>query len=69
MLLSDAAIIRIFTPNNPRKQGTHGYRSFQVLLEGGEMTIAEYLRRGGRRNDLAWDVQHGWAELVGESEK
>lgn len=51
-------------PTNPRKPNTHGHRSYQILLDaGGEMTLGQYLDLGGRRNDLNWDIAHGWAEL------
>lgn len=46
---------------NPRKENTWGWKSFNVVKDG--MTVAEYLKAGGRRNDLAWDVDHKFLEL------
>lgn len=61
--MHDSSIITRLVEENPRKKGTHGFRSFQILLDGGEMSVAEYILRGGRRNDLAWDLDHGWVQV------
>jgi hypothetical protein len=54
---------------NPRKTGTHGHRSFQILLNSErQLTVGEYLDLGGRRNDLLWDLDHGWVS-IGEKEE
>lgn len=50
--------------SNPRKEGTHGHRSFEIVEDG--MLVADYLKAGGRRNDLAWDVDHGFVKLGSE---
>lgn len=65
---TDNMVISLLVDTNPRKQDTHGHRSFQILLEQEQpITISKYLELGGRRNDLNWDIDHGWAELI-ESE-
>lgn len=58
---SDTQVIVKLRDDNPRKQGTHGWNSWELIKKG--MTVAEYLEAGGRRNDLAWDVDHHWIEL------
>lgn len=51
--------------SNPRREGTHGHRSFEVLREhwakngGAGMPYADYIEKGGRPNDLAWDLERG----------
>ena len=46
---------------NPRREGTHGYRSWELLYDG--MTYEEYLKAGGRRNDLQWDLDRNRVEV------
>lgn len=47
--------------DNPRKEGTHGHRSFALIKDG--MTVEAYLTAGGRNNDLRWDIDHKFVEL------
>lgn len=42
---------------NPRREGTHGFKSFALIKNG--MTYEQYITAGGRANDLAWDVEKG----------
>jgi hypothetical protein len=53
--------IHLLRQNNPRKPGTHGWKSWNLVKEG--MTVSQYLAAGGRKNDLSWDINHGWAKL------
>lgn len=46
---------------NPRRVGTHGYKSFELIKDG--MTYEAYRLAGGRTNDLAWDIDHGYVEM------
>ena len=52
---------------NPRRPGTFGHTSFSII-EKGEISYEEYLVKGGRNQDLLWDVGRGWA-LVKDSIK
>jgi hypothetical protein len=56
----DERIYRI-VKKNPRKEGTHGWNSFNLIKDG--MTVSDYLSKGGRKNDLAWDLDHKFIEL------
>lgn len=47
--------------DNPRRKGTHGYNSFELLKDG--MSFEEYKAAGGRNNDLQWDLDKGFVEL------
>jgi hypothetical protein len=46
---------------NPRREGTHGHRSFSLIKEG--MLVEDYFTAGGRSNDLAWDIDHKFVEV------
>jgi DNA-binding MarR family transcriptional regulator len=58
--LSGKHIYRI-SKTNPRREGTHGYKSFALIKDG--MTFEAYRQAGGRNNDLAWDLDHGFVEM------
>jgi hypothetical protein len=53
--------LRKLVKDNPRKAGTHGFNSFNVIKDG--MTFEAYITAGGRANDLRWDVEHNWVEV------
>jgi hypothetical protein len=44
---------------NPRRKKSHGYRSLQIVIDNPGITTEDYLAKGGRLNDLAWDIKHG----------
>jgi hypothetical protein len=48
---------------NPRREGTQGFRSMQIILVAGQISYEDYIDAGGRNNDLAWDIAHGSAVL------
>jgi DNA-binding MarR family transcriptional regulator len=43
---------------NPRREGTHGWNSFNIVTDG--MSYEDYKRAGGRNNDLQWDIDHNF---------
>lgn len=47
------------TYQNPRRNGSHGYRSLQIIIDSPGITTGDYLVKGGRLNDLRWDIAHG----------
>ena len=47
--------------DNPRREGTFGYKSFQLIKSG--MTVEQFVKKGGRLRDLHWDVDHEYVEL------
>lgn len=49
--------IKIIAAENPRRKGTHGFKSWEKIENG--MTVAEYLQKGGRTNDLLWEIKKG----------
>jgi hypothetical protein len=48
-------------PSNPRKEGSWGWKSFNVITDG--ITYEDYIRLGGRPQDLAWDEDHKFVEI------
>jgi|SRR5687768_6660029 len=49
---------------NPRRAGTFGFKSFEIIkgrIEG--VPFEEYIKSGGRPKDLQWDIDHKWAEV------
>jgi hypothetical protein len=47
------------TYQNPRRKTSAGYRSLQIIIDHPGITSEDYVTRGGRLNDLRWDVDHG----------
>jgi hypothetical protein len=51
-------------PNgNPRHPGTHGFRSMEIIINNPGISRADYFARGGRNNDLRWDLAHNHVRL------
>jgi hypothetical protein len=46
---------------NPRREGTHGYKSWEAIKDG--MSYDEFLTSGGRNRDLMHDVKLGRIEI------
>lgn len=46
---------------NPRREGTNGHRSFSIIKDG--MTYEDFILKGGRSIDLAWDLAKGHLEV------
>ena len=51
---------------NPRREGTHGHCSYAIVLHSPDNRISyeEYKFKGGRNNDLQWDLDRGHLEIV-----
>lgn len=50
--------------DNPRRTGTTGFKSYEVLRGKPEgVPYAAYIAAGGRPQDLRWDVARKWAEV------
>jgi hypothetical protein len=54
-------VIRKVADKNPRREGTHGFNSWECIKNG--MSYEKYLEAGGRRTDLAWDLAKGYVKL------
>lgn len=51
---------------NPRRPGSHGFKSYEIIREAGAKGISyeDYIARGGRGNDLRWDIAHKWVDVA-----
>jgi hypothetical protein len=63
---ADAKIIKV-SAENPRRKGTFGFKSFAKIINN--MTVSQYVERGGRMKDLRWDLQHGYVRIIGSGVK
>jgi hypothetical protein len=63
--LKGMTILRL-TRANPRKAGTSGGRSWDLITKG--MTVEEFLAAGGIRRDLEWDIDHKWTTVIPTAE-
>lgn len=56
----EGKMIRALVEKNPRRENTHGFHSMAILINAGEPVSYEaYIAQGGRRQDLAWDLEKG----------
>jgi hypothetical protein len=45
---------------NPRREGTHGFKSMEIIMKAKNgLSYDDFVRQGGRRQDLVWDIAHG----------
>ena len=60
-------LIRSTVDKNPRREGTRGHKSHEILsnLEGQPISFEDYKSKGGRTIDIEWDISKGWAEIWG----
>jgi hypothetical protein len=56
--------IRRIVSENPRREGTWGWKSFEILIRhGADMPYEAYIKSGGRLNDLKWDIDRNRVEV------
>mgnify|MGYP004458266507 FL=1 len=62
--------IKVLVDENPRRAGGHGHKMMEWLLAenkklgGGIIEYADYVAAGGRPQDLQWDIDRNWVEVV-----
>jgi hypothetical protein len=44
---------------NERRAGSHGFRSLQIVIDNPGISVEDFIAKGGRSNDLKWDVDKG----------
>ena len=44
---------------NPRRENTFGHHSYQIISDNKGISYEDYIAKGGRSNDLKWDLDHG----------
>ena len=54
-------VIKSTKAENPRRAGTNGHKSMAIILAFGDkgVSYADFIAAGGRRVDLAWDLDNG----------
>jgi hypothetical protein len=57
-------ILTAMKETNPRRKGTFGYNSFQIILDNPGIPFESFLEAGGRTKDLRWDYEHGNAHVT-----
>lgn len=55
--------IRKLVTENPRREGTWGHKSFSLIPDEG-ISYEDYREAGGRNNDLQWDIDHKYVEVL-----
>jgi len=53
------------TQDNPRRKASHGFKSLQIIIDNPGILTEDYLAKGGRLNDLNWDIAHGTVKVEG----
>jgi hypothetical protein len=59
--ISGDAVITKLVKENPRAKGTWGWESFKLIRNG--MTVDQFVKAGGRRKDLRWDIAHNYVSV------
>lgn len=49
---------------NPRRFNSHGFKSYEIVRKNPGITPRDYLKAGGRSNDLLWDLRNGYISLT-----
>jgi hypothetical protein len=57
----DDAVIRLLVDHNPKRKNSRSYEEFNRYKDG--MTIKEFIKVGGHRASIRWDVNKGFIKL------
>lgn len=60
--IADTRVIRLVVEKNPKREGSESATRFALYKTG--MTVADFLKAGGRAGDVAWDVKHKFITLA-----
>lgn len=58
----DGCTFKKTTKENPRRKGSVAWKAWNVLKTG--MSYAEYMKAGGERASLVWDIKHGFVKVI-----
>jgi hypothetical protein len=47
---------------NPKRSGSEAHQRFALYRSG--MTVGEFLKLGGTKNDLRWDTKHHFIKIL-----
>jgi hypothetical protein len=63
--LNPSMFIVPLVDENPRRKGSHGFKSLQIILGARKpISVADFQKKNGRLRDLHWDVNAGNAKLT-----
>ena len=48
---------------NPRGKTSYGFKAFQIILDNPGILYEDFLKKGGRYEDLKWDLERDRVEL------
>ncbi len=54
--------IKVLAKENPKRVGSASRERFSLYRNG--MSVTEFLKAGGSRADIRWDIKHGFIEVV-----
>tara|TARA_R110002126_G_scaffold191862_1_gene340026 strand:- start:1294 stop:1833 length:540 start_codon:yes stop_codon:yes gene_type:complete len=58
-------MIQSTSKTNPSREGTGKFKSMQILIDAGvPISYEAYIASGGKRVDLAWDINRGRVEVL-----
>lgn len=60
-LMKARPIIRLNVEENPKRLGSAAYERFAAYEDG--MTVNDYFAKGGRPEDIRWDLEHHYIKL------
>ncbi len=62
--IQEAGYIMLLAKKNPKRPGSKSHKRFDLYRDG--MSVQEFLRAGGTREDLRWDRERGYISIKGQ---
>jgi hypothetical protein len=59
--MPEEAVITVLTESNPKRPGSASFERFNLYRSG--MSVGDFLRAGGKREDISWDRAHEFIRL------
>lgn len=59
--IPEHAVITVLSEGNPKRPGSASFERFKLYRTG--MTVGDFLRGGGKREDISWDRNHEYIKL------
>lgn len=54
--------IKLLVEDNPKRKGSSAYKMFELYRKG--VTVGQYKEKGGKLNNLYWDVDHKFVAVA-----
>ena len=62
----DKRVITYVQTHNPKRPGSRAHDAFCLYQEG--ITVEEFVKRGGTKGDVVWDLRKGFIEVSGNKD-